>query len=328
MRKLFWLFLFVPAMAFTQVSNPSIISVATTPTGSCSAGLPNQQVVSTGVQYSCQGGTWAAIGGGGGSVSGQANGVIPLATGATAIGAQSHLDDGLTTPGTITSTEPICVGTCPASGANLTSTGLAFPGAATVSAGGTNQPLVLSPTGNESIHIVSPTYGIGWLSFYYNTGLQFQLGVAAGFTAFTNPGNGYLFSNATFPTGGATSILKISSAGSVAVPSSQVFSFSSGADLGTVDTGISRSAANVLAVGNGTAGNASGIVNAAALLPGILYSSAGTALPTCGSTIKGQSAVVSDATSPTYMVAYTSGGAITAAVICSYNGTTYAWLTH
>ena len=63
MRKLFWLFLFVPAMAFTQVSNPSIISVATAPTGSCSAGLPNQQVVSTGVQYSCQNivagvGTW------------------------------------------------------------------------------------------------------------------------------------------------------------------------------------------------------------------------------------------------------------------------------
>ena len=128
MRKLFWLFLFVPAMAFTQVSNPSIISVATAPTGSCSAGLPNRQVVSTGVQYSCQGGTWAAIGGSGsGTVSGQANGVIPLATGATAISAQSHIDDGLTTPGTITSTEPICVGTCPASGANLTSTGLAFP---------------------------------------------------------------------------------------------------------------------------------------------------------------------------------------------------------
>ena len=65
MRKLFWLFLFVPAIAFTQVSNPSIISVATAPTGSCSGGLPNQQVVSTGVQYTCQSGTWAAIGGSG-----------------------------------------------------------------------------------------------------------------------------------------------------------------------------------------------------------------------------------------------------------------------
>ena len=39
-------------------------------------------------------------------------------------------------------------------------------------------------------------------------------------------------------------------------------------------------------------------------------------------------AVVSDATSPTYMGAYASGGGITGAVICSYNGTTYSWLTH
>ncbi len=43
----------------------SIIPVDTAPTGACTAGLPNQQVTSTGVQYSCQGGTWAAIGGSG-----------------------------------------------------------------------------------------------------------------------------------------------------------------------------------------------------------------------------------------------------------------------
>ena len=58
------------------------------------------------------------------------------------------------------------------------------------------------------------------------------------------------------------------------------------------------------------------------------YSAAGTPLPTCASGIEGQTTVVSDATSPTYMGAYTSGGAITAAVVCSYNGSTYSWLTH
>jgi hypothetical protein len=58
------------------------------------------------------------------------------------------------------------------------------------------------------------------------------------------------------------------------------------------------------------------------------YSATGTPLPTCASNITGQTAVVSDAISPTYMGAYTSRGAITAAVICSYNGTTYSWLTH
>lgn len=42
-----------------------------------------------------------------GTISGQANGVIPLATSATGITAQSHFDDGITTAATITSTEPI-----------------------------------------------------------------------------------------------------------------------------------------------------------------------------------------------------------------------------
>jgi hypothetical protein len=52
---------------------------------------PNQTVTNTGSS----------------AISGQANGVIPLATGAAAIGAQSHMDDGNTTAGTITSSEPL-----------------------------------------------------------------------------------------------------------------------------------------------------------------------------------------------------------------------------
>jgi hypothetical protein len=62
--------------------------------------------------------------------------------------------------------------------------------------------------------------------------------------------------------------------------------------------------------------------------PGTVYTAAGTALPTCNSTSNGTLAVVGDATSPTYMGAYTSGGQITAAAICSFNGTSYSWLTH
>jgi hypothetical protein len=73
--------------------------------------------------------------------------------------------------------------------------------------------------------------------------------------------------------------------------------------------------------------NANGPV-LALVTPATLYSAAGTALPSCASGLKGTQAVVSDATSPTYMGAYTSGGGITAAVICSYNGSTYSWLTH
>ena len=67
---------------------------------------------------------------------------------------------------------------------------------------------------------------------------------------------------------------------------------------------------------------------APSLLPSFIYSAAGTALPTCAAGIKGERAVVSDATSPTYMGSYTSGGGVTTEVICSYNGSSYAWLTH
>jgi hypothetical protein len=80
----------------------------------------------------------------------------------------------------------------------------------------------------------------------------------------------------------------------------------------------------VVQVGSGTSGS----ITTALFIPGILYSAAGTALPTCNSGSKGTLAVVSDATSPTYMGTYTSGGGITTAVICSYNGSTYSWLTH
>lgn len=62
--------------------------------------------------------------------------------------------------------------------------------------------------------------------------------------------------------------------------------------------------------------------------PGTIYSAAGTPLPVCGSTSNGEQAVVSDAANPAYMVPYKSGGAITASVICSYNGKSSSWLTH
>lgn len=79
---------------------------------------------------------------------------------------------------------------------------------------------------------------------------------------------------------------------------------------------------------NGQNVNGVNQLSAGTIYAGTLYTAAGTALPACNSGNRGLSAVVGDATLPTYMGAYTSGGAIIAAVICSYNGTTYSWLTH
>jgi hypothetical protein len=56
----------------------------------------------------------------------------------------------------------------------------------------------------------------------------------------------------------------------------------------------------------------------------IAYSAAGTPLPTCNAGSKGSQAWVTDATGPTYLAAYTSGGTVVAPVFC--NGT--SWLTY
>ena len=67
MRKFLWLFLALPLAAFAQPSNPNVIYVSSAPSGACSASPPVQVVISTGVMYTCNNGTWAAVSGGGGS---------------------------------------------------------------------------------------------------------------------------------------------------------------------------------------------------------------------------------------------------------------------
>lgn len=69
---------------------------------------------------------------------------------------------------------------------------------------------------------------------------------------------------------------------------------------------------------------ASGTAIAGTYAPIIIYSAAGTPLPSCVSGLKGYETVVSDATSPTYLGTYTSGGSVVAPVMC--NGT--SWITY
>ena len=67
MQKYFWsiisavVLVILPTAVLSQPSNPSIIPVSTAPSGSCAQGLPNQQVSSTGAQYSCQNGVWGQL---------------------------------------------------------------------------------------------------------------------------------------------------------------------------------------------------------------------------------------------------------------------------
>lgn len=66
-----------------------------------------------------------------------------------------------------------------------------------------------------------------------------------------------------------------------------------------------------------------GPISAQMVSPTTVYSASGTALPPPSSSLQGARAVVSDATSPTWMGTYTSGGNVTCPVFC--NGT--SWLT-
>lgn len=80
MKRLWWLLLF-PAGVLAQQSNSAIILVTSAPAGACTSGLPNQQVITTGILYSCQDGMWSTVGGGGGTWPGYPGVGIVVSTG-------------------------------------------------------------------------------------------------------------------------------------------------------------------------------------------------------------------------------------------------------
>lgn len=67
-----------------------------------------------------------------------------------------------------------------------------------------------------------------------------------------------------------------------------------------------------------------GIATVNSLAPGVIYSAAGTAVPTCNAGTNGQTIVASDVTTATYRTAYVSGGANTGRLFC-VNGT--GWIS-
>jgi hypothetical protein len=93
MKRLAFLLFALPVCA--QVSNPSIVLVSAAPSGSCTANLPDEQVITLGTLYSCQSGTWTQIagGGGGGGITALTQDVTASGTGsvaATVAGIQTH----------------------------------------------------------------------------------------------------------------------------------------------------------------------------------------------------------------------------------------------
>lgn len=101
------------------------------------------------------------------------------------------------------------------------------------------------------------------------------------------------------------------------------FCWASGDSTTGCATKLTSPSAGAIAAGN-AASLTGGQYNAASIILSTYYSAAGTPVPTCNTAAKGTLATVSDATSPTYHGAYTSGGAVISPVFC--NGT--SWLTN
>ena len=88
------------------------------------------------------------------------------------------------------------------------------------------------------------------------------------------------------------------------------------------DTGLSRVSATVVGVGGGGQGQTNGTLQAAQFLAGVIYSAAGTPIPTCAAGLKGDFDYVSDHNgAQNWHTTYSSGGTYSTGVQC--NGT--AW---
>src|SRR6202012_5666230 len=88
MKKLVLLFGLLTSPLLAQQANIPISLVTTTPSASCTSGLPDRQLLSTGTIYTCQSvtsgvGTWTAIGNDGSSGFPITIGITSIASGST-----------------------------------------------------------------------------------------------------------------------------------------------------------------------------------------------------------------------------------------------------
>ena len=198
----------------------------------------------------------------------------------------------------------------------------------------TNFPLLYlnDGTGPTTFSTAGTEFGINAPSGF--TGNMLDGHVNGGASVFKVDYQGVITSPTIYLTGGGGQGYLTGNGSSWIVANGLNIGFYSGGgalEMGSAGTwygNMSTPSSGIVEFGSGSSVGSGATIKAAIFLPGILYSAAGTALPTCASGINGEQATVSDATAPLYMTAYTSGGTVTAAVICSYNGTTYAWLTH
>ena len=173
--------------------------------------------------------------GGGGGVNGSGTaGYLPAFAGSTALG-NSHIDDGATTAGVITATEQLNVNT-----------------------GGSPYGAIFnSSSTNATVLQLLNTSGGAHSYEFFSGGSATCAGGCFGVYDLGGPGSGFQLS---IGGGAAPQISTVAGGG---------FTWWPGTSPAAPDTGLSRESAGVVDVGNGTAGDKSGTLNAAAVSAGV-----------------------------------------------------------
>lgn len=177
MKRLLLVVLFWTCLASAQVVGPGFVNYVTSaPSGSCSQGEPQRNVMGVGTIYTCQNGTWAQISGGGGS------GTVTGVNGTT---NQINSDGSTTTPTLSLSGTIVLPGTLSAaangasSAAAVTLSGTGFVGTGTTSVplfylnAGTAPTTWSTGSGGTPFGINAPSGFAGnFIDFHLNGGVQ------------------------------------------------------------------------------------------------------------------------------------------------------------
>lgn len=179
-----------------------------------------------------------------------------------------------------------------------------------------NQPQQGTANPTSNLVISSQINAAGYSAVFTVNSTTGNVTNNGGFTA------GAVLGGAFFTAAGGQFVL--STANGLGLGTAMPVSWGSSAGWASADTWVFRLGAGNIQISTSATPNSSGSISLATInIGGIIYSAAGTPLPTCNSGSKGTHATVSDATGPTYLATYTSGGAVIAPVFC--NGTN--WLT-
>jgi len=304
-----------PALGIDVVNNELYVSAGKgwQELGAGGGGGVSSLIAGSGISLSPSGGTGdvtvSATGGGGGNLSGTLTpGVYPVATATHTVG-DGTIDYGVTSP------DGLAIANAGIGGTTITDSGGGGISITSMGVGGnigvvTNGAFVVdvigdvlvyagdsSPAPASVVQITNNGTGGTSITDGGGGGISLQESASGGIDIAVSNGDGNLVLENPSGGSGGINIVNTGTGGTFII------------DSGGGGISLNPGAANVTIGG--------------LIVPGTIYSVAGTPLPTPTTELAGAMAVVSDAFLPTYLGLYVSGGTVTARVLC--DGT--QWVT-